>query len=228
MNGLFLSLICVVVIVVVVGLLLLIMQGPQLPMRHRQPGWRPDKNRNPPEPVNMIPVMIGAVLGLSCCVLTGMGAAYAVGRANGDVLVVPTVAPVIESLTPTATLTDTPTTTATATQTATATATPTLTATRTPTRTITPTPTTTPSKTPTATITPAYGIVAEGPAVNVRGGPGTVYDIRTTLKPGTTFRVLSYERDGDGFMWYEVRVEQPPKVGVEGWMREDLLRMLAP
>ncbi len=212
---------------VVILLVSIFTAGPSIPMRHRRPGWRPDKNRNPPRGVSIAPViLIVGTLGCCCLASTGIGG-YGYGRSQKQAAELPTLI-VIESLTPS----HTPTSTVTPTVTVTPSSTPTLTVT--PSVTVTPTYTVTPTETPTLTvtatptITPQFGIISDGPAVNVRGGPGLVYDIRTTLLPGTAFRILQYERDGDGFMWYEVRVEEQPKIGVEGWVREDLMRILAP
>jgi len=101
--------------------------------------------------------------------------------------------------TPISTSTNTTTLANTATPTNTATATRTLTNTPTPTSTETSTPTETPTRTPTLTSTPASSaIVISGG--NLRGGPGTNYDVVGSVVAGDVLPVFARTNDG----WLQV------------------------
>ncbi len=108
-------------------------------------------------------------------------------------------------------LTSTPTPTVTRSPTAT----PTFTSTATPTATATPSSTATATETPTIT---AETAVENAPqpgdvlgAANVRSGPGTVYAIVASVRPGDTVTVLARDAGGE---WYNVELAD----GTRGWL----------
>ena len=125
--------------------------------------------------------------------------------------------------TPTSTPTDAPSPTPTDTPTSTPTDTPPAPTdpspdTPTPTSTATPTPTTTPTETPTPTFTPTAtptptpkpDAVVNTEALNLRSGPGTVYDVLGRLKRGDCLKVTGKCPEGD---WLRVICPR----GREGW-----------
>jgi hypothetical protein len=102
-------------------------------------------------------------------------------------------------------------------------ATPTNTPTPTLTPTPTPTPTTTPTNTPTLTPPPAMPHAVVINPVNLRSGPGTVYDIIGTLSPGQILTVTGRIADTT---WLQVNTDQMQ----EGWVvnRADLVTLNLP
>ena len=108
-----------------------------------------------------------------------------------------------------------------------------VTPTLTPTSTPTPTSTATLTLTPTATLTPPPTTEAPMPVpapdaiivgyVNLRSGPGTVYDIITTLSPSQVLTVTGRNKDAT---WLQVNTDQMQ----EGWVinRADLVTMNLP
>jgi formylglycine-generating enzyme required for sulfatase activity len=99
--------------------------------------------------------------------------------------------------TPTDTYASTSRPTATATLIPTATHTPT----STPSATVAPSETPTPTSTHTLTSTPTPYVVVTGEVVNVREGPGTVYDILGQVKQGDRLPLLARTASGD---WWQV------------------------
>jgi hypothetical protein len=84
------------------------------------------------------------------------------------------------------------------------------------------TPTVTPKVTDTPTPVPTLvplGQITSGGGVNVRSGPGTGYEIVTTLSPDTRVSVLDQSADG---AWYKIRLED----GQEGWISTSLLTVI--
>lgn len=102
---------------------------------------------------------------------------------------------------------------------------PPLTPTPIPTATFTPSPTDTPAATqtptvvptptliPTPTATPPDAVVVATSGLNLRSGPGTIYDIITSLRNGDILDVLGRILSDD---WIQVRSVNP---GVVGWVR---------
>lgn len=81
-----------------------------------------------------------------------------------------------------------------------------------------PTPTNT--ATPTATATPTvFAVVRSQLRVNVRGGPGTDYDIVNILDPGSGVQVLTENDEGN---WYQVQLGD----GERGWISARLLQVV--
>jgi len=115
---------------------------------------------------------------------------------------------VFSTHTPTSTSTNTPSPTPTLTDTPVPS--PTLTATPMPT--ITPTATPMPTTAPTATLTPTpwADAVVNAEALNLRSGPGTVYDVLGVLKRGDPLKVTGKSPEGD---WLRVICPR----GREGW-----------
>jgi len=107
---------------------------------------------------------------------------------------------------------DAPTSTYTPTPTSTDTPTPTLTNTHTPT--VTPTPTTTVTPTP----TPIPDAMVNTEALNLRSGPGVVYDILGVLKRGDCLKVIGRNLAGD---WLKVICPDER----EGWILCSLLQV---
>ena len=89
--------------------------------------------------------------------------------------------------------------------------TPTPTPTATPTNTLTPTPT--PTATPTNTATPTPDAVIVAP-VNLRSGPGTVYEIIGTLSPNQVLTVTGRIADT---AWLQVSTDQMQEGWVVNW-----------
>ncbi|MBZ0291439.1 MAG: SH3 domain-containing protein [Anaerolineae bacterium] len=81
-----------------------------------------------------------------------------------------------------------------------------------------PTPASTPTTTPTSLPTVTIGVVASGQNVNLRGGPGTNFELIDSVPPGTEALVLETSEDGQ---WYNVRLSD----GTEGWMFANLLEL---
>jgi len=113
-----------------------------------------------------------------------------------------------------------PTPKTTPTNTPTLTPTPTITPTNTPTLTPTPTATSTNTPTPTPTPTPNAVVVVN---VNLRSGPGTVYDIIGSLSPG---QILTVTGRNAKATWLQVNTDQTQ----EGWVvnRADLVILNLP
>ena len=105
--------------------------------------------------------------------------------------------------------------------------TPTPTYTATPTHTPTSTPTSTPTATPTGTPpptdtpTPIPGAVVLAEALNLRSGPGIVYDILAVLKQGDSLKVTGRNLAVD---WLKVIAPD----GKEGWVAASLLEVNLP
>ena len=101
--------------------------------------------------------------------------------------------------------------------------TPTSTAIPTDTPTLTPTPTATPTNTPTPTSTPAIPDAVVVAHVNLRSGPGIVYDIISTLRPNQVLTVTGRIADAT---WLQVNTDQMQ----EGWVvnRADLVTLNLP
>jgi uncharacterized protein YraI len=131
-----------------------------------------------------------------------------------------TVSEILASSSPTSAPTVPPTSTSTATPTNTPTPTPTPTATSMNTPTPTPTPTATSTNKPTPTPTPDAVVVAP---VNLRKGPGTVYDIINTLRPGQVLTVTGRITDA---AWLQIKTDQMQA----GWVinRVDLVTLNLP
>jgi len=102
----------------------------------------------------------------------------------------------------------------------TSTSTDTPTPTNTPTPADTPTPTLTPTGTPppTDTPTPIPDAVVNAEALNLRSGPGIVYDILAVLKQGDSLKVRGRNLVGD---WLKVIAPD----GKEGWVAASLLEI---
>ncbi|MCX8095417.1 MAG: N-acetylmuramoyl-L-alanine amidase [Caldisericia bacterium] len=59
------------------------------------------------------------------------------------------------------------------------------------------------------------------PPTNIRTGPGLNYDILTTITERMVLKVLSEAKDGDGRVWYKVKIEKLGKEGfVASWVVE--------
>jgi hypothetical protein len=58
----------------------------------------------------------------------------------------------------------------------------------------------------------------EGDTLNVRGGPGTSFQIVARLPDGTRVTLLEGPRAGDGYTWWRIRGPN----GVEGWVVESV------
>lgn len=58
--------------------------------------------------------------------------------------------------------------------------------------------------------------------INIRSRPSTQSDVVSFGRVGDQVVVLRESRGSDGFTWYNVRLGQP---AVEGWVREDLIRI---
>ena len=112
---------------------------------------------------------------------------------------------------PTRTPTVPPTNTPTPTPTSTATPTPNPTNTPTPTPTSTKTPTATPTTTPVITPTPLPDATVNIKTLNVRSGPGTVYDILAGVHQGDELEVIGQAYECD---WLKVIIPQ----GTQGWV----------
>jgi uncharacterized protein YgiM (DUF1202 family) len=146
--------------------------------------------------IGLIGAVIVAVIGLGQPIVTELARS----------LFAPT--PTSVAVAPTYTPTPTATTTSTSTPTSMPALTPTSTAT--PTSTQTPTPRATPTDTPTPTHTPVPDAVVVAP-LNLRSGPGTAYDIISTLSPGQTLTVTGRIADAS---WLQVNTDQMQ----EGWV----------
>ncbi len=118
---------------------------------------------------------------------------------------------VIPTATPTAIATNTPAPTATPTVTSTGTPTPSPTNTPTSTPTSIKTPTARPTATPTTTPTPLPDAMVNVKTLNVRSGPGTVYDILAGVHQGDELEVIGQAYDCG---WLKVIVPQ----GAQGWV----------
>jgi hypothetical protein len=92
-----------------------------------------------------------------------------------------------------------------------------VTSTPTDTPTDTPTPTLTPTATPTDTPTPTPDAVVRA-LVNLRRGPGTGYDIITTMSPGQVLSVTGRNNDAT---WLQASTDQ----GQEGWVATDYVTL---
>ena len=57
----------------------------------------------------------------------------------------------------------------------------------------------------------------EGDTLNVRGGPGTSYQVVGRLPHGTRVTLVEGPRAGEGFTWWRVRAGS-----VEGWVVESV------
>lgn len=92
----------------------------------------------------------------------------------------------------------------------------------TPEPTATPTSTTEPEPTATATATPlAQPQASSASAINVRGGPGTVYPVVGQLQPGQPVDILG--RNGDQ-TWWQVLLSN----GNEGWVAASVVDVSGP
>jgi hypothetical protein len=92
----------------------------------------------------------------------------------------------------------------------------------TPEPTATPTSTSAPEPTATATATPvAQPQVSSASAINVRGGPGTVYPVVGQLQPGRPVDVLGRNSDRT---WWQVRLGN----GSEGWVAASVVDVTGP
>jgi serine/threonine-protein kinase len=105
------------------------------------------------------------------------------------------------------------------------TATPTTVPTKTPTSVpptstpLPPTPTDTPTLVPpTETPTPKPAAVVQAEALNVRGGPGTEYDVVGQVKQGDQLEIVTRTEGGD---WLQVRLTD----GKEGWVSVQLVEV---
>lgn len=131
------------------------------------------------------------------------------------------------ALTPWATVTPPPTVPASATPTATWTASPTLAPTLTPSATATRTPSPTPSWTPgaTATLFPTptqEAVYLTTARLNLRMGPGTGYDVITTLPAGVPVERLSTSPvAANGLTWWEIATAG----GAQGWAASKYLEV---
>lgn len=79
-----------------------------------------------------------------------------------------------------------------------------------------PTPAPTATSAPTALPSVTVGVVTSGQNVNLRGGPGTNFELLDSVVPGTQVTLLDTSADGQ---WHNVRLED----GTEGWMFSNLL-----
>jgi serine/threonine protein kinase len=136
--------------------------------------------------------------------------------------VLPASATASPTLRPTGTPVPIPSATATSTNTPTSAPTPTTTSTSTPTDTVTPTPTATETFTPSPTPMPRAIVIGEQ-GINLRAGPGTVYDDVGGVTQGGILIVLARTSDGswllvrygDAQVWiYAGLVEVTPEVAV--------------
>ena len=88
-------------------------------------------------------------------------------------------------------------------------------------------PTFTPIPTPDAAVAPPeitsgyYAMVAntDGLGVTVRGGPSTRNVSLLVAEEGTVMLILGGPEEGDGFNWWQVRLND----GTEGWVAENFL-----
>lgn len=169
------------------------------------------------------------------------GAWFQVQLADGTLGWLPTSSPLITTagnifdlpeaepptLTPTFTLipSDTPTNTPTATATKVVTATPTATLTSTPTLTPTatatiPAATATRTRTPLPSATPVVVVnatVAGNQSINVRSGDSSAFTVLTSLRPGTTVKVLGISRIHND--WFQIELPD----GRKGWVSARLV-----
>jgi len=77
-----------------------------------------------------------------------------------------------------------------------------------------PIPTPTPSsRTPIGTITGEPG------SKNIRNGPGTMFDIVSTIEVGDQVSILGLDYDKGGYKWYRIRTSN----GAEAWIAAQLL-----
>ncbi len=83
-----------------------------------------------------------------------------------------------------------------------------------PTDTPSPTPSPTDTPEPTITPTPEPKVVVEASSINVRGGPGTAYDILVVAKSGDELAVIG---GAYNCQWLMVTVD----AGVAGWVSDD-------
>ncbi len=129
---------------------------------------------------------------------------------NATATIWPTRTNTATPLPPTATSTPEPTTRPTSTPTLTATAVPTSSPTA------TPTPTPLPTATATLTPTPMPQVIVLGESVNLRAGPGTVYDIVGSIQQGDSLVLLARTQGDD---WWQVEYK-----GQEAWVFASLVK----
>lgn len=199
------------------------------PVEHRPPGWKPWENEEP-QPRARIPWIV-LLSSFMCCCMPASGAyLWTATRPQPEPTAIVTVAAVTVVTEIVVVPTNEPTATPIPTQTATNA--PTATPSYTPMPTNTAMPTETPSATPTSTITPTFtptperGIVSRGRALNLRGGAGTVYEIKATVPLGTTFDIIEVGVDADGAYWYRVVVDSGNRAGATGWLHSDYVEVI--
>jgi serine/threonine protein kinase/formylglycine-generating enzyme required for sulfatase activity len=79
-------------------------------------------------------------------------------------------------------------------------------------------PTATPTRQPTPTPTPKPVAVVQGEALNVRGGPGTEYDVLGQVRQNDELEIVARTEKGD---WLQVRLSD----GKEGWVLARLVEV---
>lgn len=162
--------------------------------------------------------------------LLGMGALIIMMLQNRDVppekMAIPTIRPTVLAELPTRTATVTASPSATTTATVTATQTQTQTATLTLSPTVIP-PSETPAETPFNTFTPlptppCQTIVVNESGAFIRNGPGIGYAAIETVPQHVIFEVLGFLQDGDGRVWYNIRLLD----GTPGWISSGVSEIL--
>jgi formylglycine-generating enzyme required for sulfatase activity/serine/threonine protein kinase len=83
---------------------------------------------------------------------------------------------------------------------------------------LSPTPTDTPTVPPTDTPTPKPVAVVQAEVLNVRGGPGTEYDVLGQVEQGDQLEIVTRTEGGD---WLQVRLTD----GKEGWVSVQLVEV---
>lgn len=86
-----------------------------------------------------------------------------------------------------------------------------------------PAPKPTPKPTPKpAPVTTNATIIGNPESKNIRTGPGTKFPTKHMAYPGDRVQILGQQKDGGGYLWYEVLL---PQSGARGWIAAQLIQV---